>query len=87
VLTLGSGKMSNVADGTLSVHHILEVGGKISGTMRLEQVVEQDWVVCSVCVSHKTKLSDGRAGTRYSRAAGKVSNRRLTGIVLIRLHR
>ncbi len=39
--------MSNVVFGTLSGHHILEVGGKISGTMPLEQIVEQDGVVCS----------------------------------------
>lgn len=26
--------------------------------MPLEQIVEQDGVVCSVCVSHKTKLPD-----------------------------
>ena len=58
MLTLGSGKMSNVVFGTLSGHHILEVGGKISGTMPLEQIVKQDGVVCSVCVGHKMKLSD-----------------------------
>lgn len=58
LLTLGSGKMSNVVVGTLSSHHIFKVGGKISGTMPLEQIVEQDGVVCSVYVSHKTKLSD-----------------------------
>ena len=58
VLTLGSGRMSNVVFRTLSGHVILEVGGKISGTVPLKQIVEQDGVVCSVCVSHKTKLPD-----------------------------
>ena len=58
VLTLGSGKMSNVVIGTLSGHHVFEVAGKISGRMPLEQIVEQDGVVCSVGVSHNTKLSD-----------------------------
>ena len=60
VLTLGSSTMSNVVVGTVFGHHVLEVGGKISGTMPLEQIVEQDRVVCSVCrgASHKTKLSD-----------------------------
>jgi hypothetical protein len=46
VLTHGSGKMSNVVFGTLSGHHILEVGGKISGTVPLEQIVEQVGIVC-----------------------------------------
>ena len=50
--------MSNIVFGTVFGHHILEVGGKISSTMPLEQIVEQDRVVCLVCVSHKTKLSD-----------------------------
>jgi hypothetical protein len=58
VLTLGSGKMSNIVVRTLFGHGIFEVGGKISGTVPLEQIVEQDGVVCSVCVSHKTKLLD-----------------------------
>jgi hypothetical protein len=58
VLTLGSGKMSNVVFGTFTGHLIFKVGGKISGTVSLEQIVEQVGVVCSVCPSHKTKFSD-----------------------------
>ena len=58
VLTLGSGNISNVVSGTLSGHHILKVGGKVSGTMPLEQIVEQDGVVCLGCVSRKIKLLD-----------------------------
>ena len=58
VLTLGSGNMSNVVFGTLSGHHILKVGSKVSGTMPLEQIVEQDGVVCLGCISRKTKLFD-----------------------------
>ena len=58
MLTLDSGKMSNIVFGALFSHHIFEVAGKISGKMPLEQIVEQDGVVCSVCVSHKNELSD-----------------------------
>lgn len=58
VLTPSSSIMSNVVFGIVFGHHVLEVGGKISGTVPLEQIVEQDRVDCSVCVSHKTKLSD-----------------------------
>jgi hypothetical protein len=52
--------VSNVVVRTLFGYHILEVGGKIPGMVPLEQIVEldRDGVVCSVCVSHKTKLSD-----------------------------
>jgi hypothetical protein len=54
--------MSDVVVGTLSSHHIFEVGGKVSGRgrMPLEHIVEQDGIVCPVCqcMSHKTKLSD-----------------------------
>ena len=50
--------MSNVVLGTFSSHFVSEVLGKISGAMPLEQIVEQDGIVCSVCVRHKTKLSD-----------------------------
>ena len=57
-LTLGSGKMSNVVLRTLCYHHILEVEDKISDTVPLKQIVEQDGVVSSVCVSHKTKILD-----------------------------
>ena len=59
MLTLGSGNISNVVSGTLSGgHHILKVGGKVSGTVPLEQIVEQDGVVCLGCVSRKIKLLD-----------------------------
>lgn len=39
-LTLGRGNVSNVVFGSLSGHRILEVGGKISGRMPLEHIVE-----------------------------------------------
>ena len=58
VLTSSRGNMSNVVLGTFSSHFVFEVLGKISGAMPLEQIVEQDGIVCSVCVRHKTKLSD-----------------------------
>ena len=37
--------MGNVVVGTVFGHHVLEVGGKISGTMPLEQIIEQDRVL------------------------------------------
>ena len=58
VLTSSRGNMSNVVLGTFSGHFVFEVLGKIPGAMPLEQVVEQVGIVCSVCVRHKTKLSD-----------------------------
>jgi hypothetical protein len=58
VLTVSRGNMSNVVFGAVCGHHISKLAGKISGSMPLEQVVQQDGVVCSVCVRHKTKLSD-----------------------------
>jgi hypothetical protein len=67
VLTLGSGKMSNVVFATLFGHHIFEVGGKISSTMPLEQIVEQDGVIYSICVSHKNETSRCRACKLTSR--------------------
>ena len=58
VLTISCSNMSDVVFGTVPGHHVFELAGQISGGMPLEQVIQQDGVVCSVCVRHKTKLPD-----------------------------
>ena len=56
VLTVSRGNMSNVVFRTVCGHHIFKLAGKISGSMTLEQVVQQDGIVCSVCVRQKRTL-------------------------------
>ena len=59
VLTSTRGNISNgtnIVLGTFSSHFVFEVLSKISGTMPLEHIVEQDGVV-SACMRHKT-ISD-----------------------------